>query len=133
MRLDYAPRHVALAPDGNGRWATLNGMPRAKGHRAGTRVLPPSIEVAAGAGVEALSAYLFSTENWNRPPEQVASMLSILATSQAAVAGGTDRAWVGQHPQRCLWSPSVDCPIIRVAGRHPASRTIERRANGRWA
>lgn len=85
MKLNHVPRHIALAPDGNGRWATRQGEPRAKGHRAGTRVLPPIIEAAVASGVQALSMFLFSTENWNRPPEEIRSMMSILATSHAAV------------------------------------------------
>lgn len=75
MTLDIPPerlaRHVALIMDGNGRWAEQRELPRSKGHEAGERALFDVVEGALEAGVRYLSAYAFSTENWNRPDEEV--------------------------------------------------------------
>jgi undecaprenyl diphosphate synthase len=65
--------------DGNGRWAESHGVPVAEGHRAGTRALRRTVEAAIDAGVESLCVYAFSTENWARPDDEVASLLEILA------------------------------------------------------
>jgi undecaprenyl diphosphate synthase len=70
---------VAIIMDGNGRWAESRGLPVAEGHRAGTRALRRTVEAAIDAGVESLCVYAFSTENWARPDEEVASLLEILA------------------------------------------------------
>lgn len=65
------PRHVAIVMDGNGRWANQRGLPRVEGHRAGEQALLDVVAGAVQAGVEYLSVYAFSTENWNRSPEEV--------------------------------------------------------------
>jgi undecaprenyl diphosphate synthase len=70
---------VAIIMDGNGRWAESRGLPVAEGHRAGTRALRRTVEAAIDAGVESLCVYAFSTENWARPDDEVASLLEILA------------------------------------------------------
>ena len=75
MTLDIPPerlaRHVAVIMDGNGRWAEQRDLPRSKGHEAGERALFDVVEGALEAGVRYLSAYAFSTENWNRPTDEV--------------------------------------------------------------
>jgi len=65
------PAHVAIIMDGNGRWAKQRGLPRTKGHEMGERALFDVVEGALEAGIRYLSVYSFSTENWNRPPEEV--------------------------------------------------------------
>jgi len=71
------PKHVAIIMDGNGRWARRQGMPRIAGHRAGMKNVK-KIAIAANAiGVEALTLYAFSTENWNRPPEEVDFLMQL--------------------------------------------------------
>jgi undecaprenyl diphosphate synthase len=65
------PRHIGLILDGNGRWAEQRGLPRTAGHAAGEASLFSTIESARGLGVEWLSAYTFSTENWSRSTEEV--------------------------------------------------------------
>jgi undecaprenyl diphosphate synthase len=67
----FVPRHVAIVMDGNGRWANQRGLPRTEGHKAGEASLLDVIHGAIEAGVEYLSAYAFSTENWKRSPEEV--------------------------------------------------------------
>ncbi len=65
------PRHVAIVMDGNGRWAKQQGLPRTKGHEAGESSLFDVVEGAIEVGVQAISAYAFSTENWTRSPDEV--------------------------------------------------------------
>ncbi|MFC2030744.1 polyprenyl diphosphate synthase [Chloroflexota bacterium] len=76
--LDYIPRHVAIIMDGNGRWARARGLPRLAGHRAGTENLRPILEACAEVGIEILTIWAFSTENWRRPEEEVKGLLRIL-------------------------------------------------------
>ncbi len=75
---ERTPRHVAIIMDGNGRWATLRGMARTDGHRAGTRNIRSTIEAFTRAGVEYLTLYAFSTENWNRPSGEVNALISLI-------------------------------------------------------
>ncbi|MGB4862521.1 MAG: polyprenyl diphosphate synthase [Tepidiformaceae bacterium] len=72
------PRHVAVIMDGNGRWATQRGLPRAAGHRAGTENIRRVIERFADHGVQYLTLYAFSTENWNRPQREVRMLIRLL-------------------------------------------------------
>jgi undecaprenyl diphosphate synthase len=71
------PRAVAIVMDGNGRWASAHGVPVAEGHRAGSRALRPIVETAIDLGIESLAVYAFSTENWTRSPDEVASLMEI--------------------------------------------------------
>ncbi|HEY2374243.1 MAG TPA: polyprenyl diphosphate synthase [Gaiellaceae bacterium] len=71
------PRAVAIVMDGNGRWASAHGVPVAEGHRAGSRALRPVVETAIDLGIESLAVYAFSTENWTRSPDEVASLMEI--------------------------------------------------------
>jgi undecaprenyl diphosphate synthase len=71
------PRHVAIIMDGNGRWAKARWLPRAAGHRAGVAVLTPLLETAGELGVEAVTLYAFSTENWERPEAEVDSLMTL--------------------------------------------------------
>jgi undecaprenyl diphosphate synthase len=80
------PRHVAIIMDGNGRWAKAHWLPRAAGHRAGVAVLTPLLEAAGELGVEALTLYAFSTENWGRPENEVNSLMNLfLETAKGKV------------------------------------------------
>ncbi|MFS0518782.1 isoprenyl transferase [Nostoc sp. UIC 10607] len=65
------PQHIAVIMDGNGRWATSRGLPRIAGHRQGARTLKELLRCCKDWGVKALTAYAFSTENWQRPVEEV--------------------------------------------------------------
>jgi undecaprenyl diphosphate synthase len=68
---------VAIILDGNGRWATKRGLPVEAGHREGTRALRRTVEAAIDLGIESLTVYAFSTENWLRPPAEVDSLMDI--------------------------------------------------------
>ncbi len=76
LDLGRVPRHVAIIMDGNGRWANTQGLPRKAGHTAGEDALFDTVEGALELGVEALTVYAFSTENWKRPPSEVAFLMS---------------------------------------------------------
>jgi undecaprenyl diphosphate synthase len=71
------PRHVAIVMDGNGRWAQGRGQPRHKGHQAGARSVRRVIESAAEHGVEVLSLFAFSSENWDRPSGEITSLMEL--------------------------------------------------------
>ncbi|MTI16666.1 isoprenyl transferase [Rhodobacteraceae bacterium RKSG542] len=72
------PRHVAIIMDGNGRWAAERGLPRTEGHRRGVKVVRDSVEFARQRGIEYLTLFSFSSENWSRPPAEVNFILGLL-------------------------------------------------------
>ena len=72
------PRHVAIIMDGNGRWAKARGLPRAAGHRQGAEAARKVLRAAGEAGVECLTLYAFSSENWRRPETEIADLMGIL-------------------------------------------------------
>ncbi len=75
------PQHVAIIMDGNGRWAKQKGKPRVFGHKNGVKSVQIIVEAAAEIGVNTLTLYTFSTENWNRPKEEVSVLMRILVSS----------------------------------------------------
>src|SRR5262249_11741298 len=79
-RIDFArlPRHVAIIMDGNGRWAARRHLPRVAGHRAGADAVRRTVEAAARLGIECLTLYAFSTENWKRPRFEVRALMDLL-------------------------------------------------------
>lgn len=72
------PRHVAIIMDGNGRWAAARGLPRSAGHKTGIDALRRAVHAASDLGVEFLTIYSFSTENWSRPKTEVMFLLELL-------------------------------------------------------
>ncbi len=77
--LPGAARHVAIIADGNGRWARARGLPLSAGHNAGADTLKARLRDAAELGIQQLTVYSFSTENWSRPVEEVQGLISMLA------------------------------------------------------
>jgi undecaprenyl diphosphate synthase len=75
------PSHVAIIMDGNGRWARQRGLDRIFGHKQGVKALREVIETAAELGIRYLTLYAFSTENWNRPGEEVSALMGIMIQS----------------------------------------------------
>lgn len=71
------PAHVAVIMDGNGRWANRRGLPRVMGHREGVEALKRTLRLCSDWGIGALTAYAFSTENWNRPGEEVGFLMTL--------------------------------------------------------
>ena len=78
VRWDRLPRHVAVIMDGNGRWANSRGLPRVAGHRAGVEAVRAAVDTGARLGLEALTLYAFSTENWKRPRLEVDALMRML-------------------------------------------------------
>ncbi len=72
-----APRHVAVIMDGNGRWAERRGQPRTVGHRAGARAVRRTLEAAPRLGIETLTLYAFSSDNWRRPVDEVDNLMRL--------------------------------------------------------
>lgn len=107
---ELVPNHVAIVMDGNGRWANQRGLPRTKGHEAGEASL---LDVVAGAielGVQNLSAYAFSTENWRRSPDEVRFLMGfnrdvIHRRRDQLDAWGVRMRWVGRRPR--LWGSVI--------------------------
>lgn len=108
---ELVPRHVAIVMDGNGRWANQRGLPRTEGHRAGEAAL---LDVMAGAidiGVEYVSVYAFSTENWKRSPDEVRFLMGfsrdVLRRQRDTLnSWGVRIRWAGRRPR--LWSSVVN-------------------------
>ena len=76
--MDHLPRHIAIIMDGNGRWAKKRGMPRTAGHAAGAETFRKVATYAKEIGLEYLTVYAFSTENWKRPQEEVDAIMNLL-------------------------------------------------------
>lgn len=78
MEQNSLPRHVAIIMDGNGRWAKKKNLSRNEGHRRGTKVLEKIVQYANEIGIEFLTVYAFSTENWNRPKKEVDGLMNLM-------------------------------------------------------
>jgi len=81
IQLDRLPKHVAIIMDGNGRWAAQRSQERNLGHEQGATAVRQTVEAAAEIGIEFLTLYAFSTENWNRPKEEVDALMNLLVRS----------------------------------------------------
>src|SRR3989442_3024200 len=78
LRQQPVPRHVAMIMDGTGRWATRRGLPRVAGHREGVKAARAVVRAGAEIGLDYLTLYAFSTENWSRPEDEVSTLMSLL-------------------------------------------------------
>ena len=88
------PRHVAIIMDGNGRWAKRRGLPRTFGHRAGVNALQRTVEAAPDLGIECLTVFGFSTENWRRPEQEVSELMRLLKAYVQSDLGRLEREGV---------------------------------------
>ena len=107
---EQIPRHVAIVMDGNGRWAKARGLPRTAGHAAGEAALFDVVEGAIELGIEAITAYAFSTENWSRSPEEVRFLMGfnrdVLRRRRDQMNElGVRVRWAGRRPR--LWRSVV--------------------------
>jgi undecaprenyl diphosphate synthase len=103
---EQVPRHVAVIMDGNGRWAKARGLPRTAGHERGEFALFDLVQGAIAAGVQCVSAYAFSTENWRRSPDEVRFLMGfnrdvIRRRRDDMHAMGVRVRWAGRRPR--LW------------------------------
>ncbi|MFP7696848.1 polyprenyl diphosphate synthase [Trueperella sp. LYQ143] len=108
---DHGVRHLAIVMDGNGRWANARGLPRTEGHRAGERSFMDVVAGAVEAGIEVLSVYAFSTENWRRSPREVAFLMAysrdvIHRRREELKEMGVKIIWSGRHAR--LWRSVVN-------------------------
>src|SRR6188768_4456557 len=78
VQFDRLPAHVAIIMDGNGRWAAQRHLPRVEGHRAGIESVRDTVECAARLGIQVLTLYAFSVENWKRPVSEVSTLMMLL-------------------------------------------------------
>jgi len=104
------PKHVALVMDGNGRWANERGLPRIEGHKEGEKRLFDIVAGAVELGIQNISAYAFSTENWRRSPEEVRFLLgfsrdTIRQRRDAFNSWGVKVVWAGRRPR--LWDSVI--------------------------
>jgi len=74
----HLPKHIAIIMDGNGRWAKQRGLPRVAGHREGVKSVREIVEACGEIGIQVLTLYTFSTENWNRPKDEVSALMKLL-------------------------------------------------------
>src|SRR6476659_3588581 len=125
--------------DGNARWARKRGLPIAAGHRAGTKALRRTVEAAIDLGVESLAVYAFSTENWNRPPEEVELLMEIFTETIERELPDLVRQWLRSRPRPSAMAGSTSGsrsttvvaprsstpPTVRYA---PAARSTRRRS-----
>jgi undecaprenyl diphosphate synthase len=116
------PRHVAIIMDGNGRWAKARGLPRAAGHRQGAEAARKVLRAAGEAGVECLTLYAFSSENWRRPEDEINDLMGLLRLYIARELGALHKEGIrikilGDHS---AFSPDtarmVDEAVAKTAG-----------------
>jgi undecaprenyl diphosphate synthase len=117
------PVHIAIIMDGNGRWAAKRGLPRSAGHREGANVLKKIVRECDAIGIKYLTAYAFSTENWNRPKEEVDALMSLLLeflrNAEKELAGKNIRITVIGDIERL--SPEIRKEIERVVNNTSAN------------
>lgn len=97
MSRSGVPRHVAIVMDGNGRWAQKRFLPRVAGHRRGVDALRSTVQACIDQGVEVLTVFAFSSENWNRPVEEVSSLMDLLVLALAREVPSLARHGVQLH------------------------------------
>ncbi len=125
---ELVPRHVAVIMDGNGRWAGARGLPRTAGHEKGEAALFDVVEGAIAAGVDALSAYAFSTENWKRSPDEVRFLMGfnrdvIRRRRDEMHAMGVRVRWAGRKPK--LWGSVIkELKVAEELTRHNTKFTL---------
>ncbi len=121
------PRHVAIIMDGNGRWAGKRRLPRVAGHRAGRHAVRRCVEASGRLGVEVLTLYTFSQENFNRPETEVRALWHFLQESLLAEREELAPA------QACGWWPAATWTACRPGPARPCSRPSTRwRATPGW-
>jgi undecaprenyl diphosphate synthase len=118
---EHLPRHVAIIMDGNGRWARSRGLPRVAGHRAGIAAVRDTVEAAAELGLEVLTLYAFSRENWKRPRAEVSTLMRLL------------KEYVNKELRTLLENDIRFRPIGRVQDLSPAVQQAVRRAEAETA
>jgi undecaprenyl diphosphate synthase len=125
IRLNGAvPRHIAIIMDGNGRWARERSLPRPLGHRAGMKAVRATVEAAIEVGVEVLTLFAFSEENWQRPPSEISALMDLLEEYIAREVNELRGEGVNVHVlgDRTRLTPNARAAVERVE-RETASGT----------
>lgn len=91
------PHHIAIVMDGNGRWAARRFLPRVAGHRQGVESLRRCVQACSDRGVEVLTVFAFSSENWNRPPDEVSGLMGLMASALSSEVQALQRNGVRIH------------------------------------
>ena len=78
LNQDNLPEHIAIIMDGNGRWAKKRLLPRVAGHKAGVEAVQTIVRAAGDLGIEAMTLYAFSSENWKRPEEEISDLMTLM-------------------------------------------------------
>ncbi|HZM34941.1 MAG TPA: polyprenyl diphosphate synthase [Burkholderiales bacterium] len=134
----YAPRHVAIIMDGNGRWAKSRRLPRIAGHRRGVEAVRATVRACADRGVEFLTLFAFSSENWRRPAEEVALLMQLF---QAALSNEVEKLHRNGVRLRVVGDTSRFDPKIRkliaegerlTAENRRLTLTVAANYGGRW-
>lgn len=135
---EYLPKHVAIIMDGNGRWATAHGKARHAGHRAGVRSARAIVESAAEAGIEVLTLFAFSSENWSRPTDEVNSLMRLFVEVlqrevDALHDNGIQLRFIGARDQlpTILQKRMADAEA-RTAGNSRMTLVVAIAYGGRW-
>lgn len=110
------PRHVAIVMDGNGRWAQKRFLPRVAGHRQGVEALRRTVQACMDRGVQVLTVFAFSSENWSRPPEEVAGLMELLAMALGREVPRLHESGVQLHfpGERSMLSARVQQALIEA-------------------
>ena len=116
MQPDRLPRHVAIIMDGNGRWARKRNLPRVEGHRAGVAAVRDVVETSARLGIEVVTLYAFSVENWKRPRYEVSTLMMLL------------KEYLGRELETLQRNGIRFVPIGRIDGLDPSVQSELRRA-----
>ena len=122
LDLERLPRHIAVIMDGNGRWATQQGLPRVIGHHAGVESIRSIVRAAQDLGLGFLTLYSFSTENWSRPGEEVQALMALIEEQLRVELDELDREGVRiRHLGRAEGLPEA----LRETLRNTAERTAQ--------
>ena len=134
----HVPRHVAIVMDGNGRWAESRGLPRSAGHRAGVRPVRICVEECSQHGVEALTVFAFSSENWRRPNQEVGLLMQLfLDTLDAEVGELSERGVVlrfigARHTLAVALQERIARAEVRTRGNVGLKLVVALAYGGRW-
>jgi undecaprenyl diphosphate synthase len=132
------PRHVAIVMDGNGRWAKARRRPRSFGHRAGQKAVRATIEYVLRRGIEALTLFAFSSENWQRPPTEVSALMELFLRALDREVGelhgyGVRIAFIGELE---AFAPALRQRMLsamtKTQGNTKLSLNIAVNYGGRW-
>ena len=132
------PRHVAIIMDGNGRWATQHGKPRFAGHRAGVKTARSIVEACAQAEIEVLTLFAFSSENWNRPADEVNALMRLFVEVlqrevNALHKNGIRLKFIGaRHNLPTILQKRMEAAEAKTAGNTRMTLVLAVAFGGRW-